>query len=98
MRGERVRAAGFIVSSGRRGDGTGSGCAFDMFLVREPVDLELVFVQGSRPGGDKWTTAAAPSSSSHTVAADILFASWSLESGGGRCQLEEETRSRRGDC
>ena len=69
-----------------------------MFLVREPVDLELVSVQGSRPGGDKWTTAAAPSSSSHTVAADILFASWSLESGGGRWQLEEETRSRRGDC
>ena len=44
MRGERVRAAGFIVSSGRRGDGTGIGCAFDMFLVPEHVNLELVYL------------------------------------------------------
>jgi len=66
---------------------TGSSCRSLSIWIGASI---LSFRTGE--AGDKWsTTAAAPASS-------IFAHGWSLESGGGRWQLEEETRSRPGDC
>lgn len=76
-----MRAAGFIVSErqARRlfaGTGTGIGCAFDMFLVPERVNLELCSISFRTGEDDGCRTFVF---ASHTVAEDTLFASWSLE-------------------